>query len=152
MVTRDATRFWSKVDVRGQDECWPWLGGRFDTGYGAFWMHGNNIGAHRVALMMSSSPKSGSDDHALHRCDNPPCCNPRHLFWGTPLANVRDAIAKGRKLPHAHKLTARKVRAIHRSPGTQTQIADDFDVSRKTVALIKCGEAWPQLGLGIAPW
>lgn len=89
-------RFWDKVDVRGEDDCWLWLGGRFDTGYGAFYYQGQNRGAHRVSLALHMNVTLDDLDTVCHHCDNPPCVNPYHLFDGTQYDNLKDRSAKGR--------------------------------------------------------
>lgn len=88
--------FWEKVGVAGEDECWLWLASVFkDDGYGQFQLGARPHGAHRVAwFLMNGEIPDGMQ--VLHKCDNPPCCNPNHLFLGTPLANMQDKNAKGR--------------------------------------------------------
>lgn len=87
-------RFWSRVDRQGPGECWPWLASRFKDGYGQFRL-GSHSRAHRISwtLTFGDIPPGLC---VLHRCDNPACCNPAHLFLGTNLDNVADMIAKGR--------------------------------------------------------
>jgi len=98
-------RFWSKVDKRGPDECWPWMASRLTAGYGQFWVGPGSKGkrhtAHRVAFVLGTrvDPGEGRSRGSLvvcHRCDNPPCCNPAHLFVGTQHDNCLDMAIKGR--------------------------------------------------------
>ena len=106
-------RFWSKVDVRGPADCWPWQGSRSSLGYGMFRAgHGRTFVASRFLLEEISERLLTGDEFACHSCDNPPCCNPAHLWAGTPLQNRRDCIAKGRSFGatkthcvHGHELT-----------------------------------------------
>lgn len=91
-------RFWEKVDRRGPDECWEWQGARNSKGYGELGRAKGkkNEYAHRLAYRIHYGSIS-EGMFVLHRCDNPPCCNPRHLFEGTPQDNTDDMIAKGRQ-------------------------------------------------------
>lgn len=91
----DATRFWTKVNVSGGPEaCWPWIAGRFASGYGAFKRGDKIVRAHRVAYELYRGPVADGM-HVLHSCDNPVCCNPRHLRVGTHGDNMRDRQARG---------------------------------------------------------
>lgn len=91
-------RFWAKVDKSGgPDACWPWTGCRNRQGYGATTLGGKRTGAHRVALALVTGPIP-EGRFACHKCDNPPCCNPAHLYAGTPLDNARDSSRRGRRL------------------------------------------------------
>jgi len=87
-------RFWSKVDKSG--DCWPWKAGRSNWGYGAFTAtRREQVGAHRVSFELENGPIP-SGLQVLHRCDNPPCVNPAHLFLGTAADNMHDRWRKGR--------------------------------------------------------
>jgi hypothetical protein len=93
-------RFWSHVDKREPDECWPWTGATARGGYGTFMVPitgggQQQVGAHQFAGMLGSGPPP-TGMQILHSCDNPPCCNPGHLFLGTHTDNMRDKWAKGR--------------------------------------------------------
>lgn len=91
-------RFWSKVLVGGAGECWLWLACRNKNGYGLFRYKGDpphNIGRAHVAAWRIVNGDTGGL-HVLHRCDNPPCCNPEHLFLGTQQENIEDMHRKGR--------------------------------------------------------
>lgn len=94
-------RFWSKVDRRGPDECWPWLGYRRKGGYGEMSVRNEDDTkwvtrlANRIAYELHYGPIPPGLG-ALHTCDNPPCCNPAHLYAGTAKNNIDDTIARGR--------------------------------------------------------
>lgn len=84
--------FWSHVDKRGPDECWLWTGTRWKNGgYGRF----SQFKAHRIAYELTNGPISALT-LVRHGCDNPPCCNPRHLVLGTSLENMTDKRVRGR--------------------------------------------------------
>ena len=91
-----ASRFWKNVTKAGADECWLWQGTcNSVTRYGQIVRDGKKVYAHRVAYELTHG--SIPDGHFVcHRCDNPPCCNPSHLFSGTASENVLDAVGKGR--------------------------------------------------------
>lgn len=143
----DIERFWSKVDKRGDDECWPWLGGRHKrTGHGYFL----RTYAHRVALFLSGGGWAGQLC-ALHSCDNPPCCNPAHLRIGTVADNMRDKKERGRCNPargersNRTKLTAPDVAEMRRrkSAGERTaDIAESFGISEISAYLIITRRRW----------
>lgn len=93
-------RFWSRVDLAsGAEDCWEWSGrrdGRSDQGYGFITLSNVPVRAHRVAYELASGRPLQSDQFVCHSCDNPPCCNPAHLFIGSVVENNRDSRAKGR--------------------------------------------------------
>lgn len=89
-------RFWARV-VKG-DGCWVWTGARNAQGYGRMTAGSRGAGylrAHRVSWELANGPVP-KGLWVLHRCDNPPCVNPAHLWLGTRLDNMRDCSAKGR--------------------------------------------------------
>jgi hypothetical protein len=87
--------FWNRVRVGATTECWPWTAGHNKRGYGRAYLAKKNHAAHRLAWELTNGPITGGL-FVLHRCDNPPCCNPSHLFLGTHADNMADRGAKGR--------------------------------------------------------
>jgi hypothetical protein len=88
-------RFWGKADASGEG-CWEWIGA-LNNWYGWFSVNGFPKHAHRVAALLSGKISSLDEElHVLHHCDNPKCCNPKHLFLGTNADNVADKVKKGR--------------------------------------------------------
>jgi len=94
-------RFWSKVEKSDEiDACWNWTASTFDGGYGQFRV-GGRAGKNLIAtrwLWVSMFGPIPNGLWVLHKCDNPRCCNPKHLFLGTHLDNIRDRDAKGRQV------------------------------------------------------
>lgn len=91
-----ASRFWDLVDRLGPSDCWEWRGYTDRDGYGA-WKIGihRRVRANRVAFALASGADPG-DKIVCHSCDNPRCCNPNHLWLGTPSQNYDDMVKKGR--------------------------------------------------------
>ncbi|ACZ29606.1 hypothetical protein Xcel_0567 [Xylanimonas cellulosilytica DSM 15894] len=147
-------RFWSKVDRRDADECWPWSGATNDFGYGvirpAGRRNGPNLKAHRVSAELAGMDVAGRV--VRHRCDNPPCVNPRHLVPGTQAQNAvdmaeRDRSVHGSRNPNA-RLTEGDVAAIKALVAegiTHRAIAVLYDVSRPTVTYIAQGKTWQRV-------
>lgn len=88
-------RFWSKVTRGSEDDCWPWTGGAGSKGYGNFTIREEQVSPHRYAYEFAF----GRFDNlfiVLHKCDNPLCCNPKHLKLGTRADNTKDMNEKRR--------------------------------------------------------
>jgi len=143
---KDIQRFWSKVAKAGVDECWHWQGA-LNCGYGTIAIGGRVMRAHRVSYILAY----GQFDAALdvcHRCDNPSCVNPRHLFLGTAKDNMQDMVAKGRHYG-THKLTIEQVHTIRkrfadapRKWGLQVALSREYGVHETTIYRILKGKNW----------
>ncbi len=95
LTKSDRDRFWSKVRQSGG--CWIWTAGLSKSGYGKFApSHRQTVGAHRVSYELFNG-EIPDGMCVLHRCDNPPCVNPHHLFLGTQVDNVADRNSKNRQ-------------------------------------------------------
>lgn len=142
-------RFWSKVDIRSDSECWPWLAAirKQGEGYGAFWYRGRHHPAHRMAWILTHG-NYAPGLVVCHRCDNPPCCNPGHLFLGTPRQNNDDKVKKRRHVFGARVVTARltdnDVRAIRAARGhiTGAALAVEYGITRAHVYDIWRRKSW----------
>jgi hypothetical protein len=104
-------RFWPKVEVRGADECWPWLRAHNGIGYGVMTFGGQQLLATHASLKLAGRERPDGA-FACHHCDNPGCVNPAHLFWGTPSDNTQDAYKKGRITTPTERGHARPARIV----------------------------------------
>ncbi len=136
-------RFWSKVDKRGPSECWPWTASRLAAGYGRFRVGQRHGLAHRAAWEIHYGKIDGGL-WVLHRCDNPACVNPAHLFLGTHSDNQIDAARKGRK--GSQRLTMDDVREMRRryeAGGiSHRALAAEYGVSHVRSVLIVNRKKW----------
>src|ERR1700679_377936 len=146
-------RFWLNVDSSGgTDSCWPWQKSCDQSmGYGFAWDGKKLQRAHRYAWTLTNGPIPDGID-VLHECDNPPCCNPKHLFLGTDLENRLDCISKGRakfargEATNHAKITAKQaleIRTLWESGGiSQQKIGDMFGINQRAVSKIVLRLSW----------
>lgn len=165
MILKLLENYWSKVDRRGSDECWPWRGAATVGGYGQLGSGSKKRGgqarrslATHIALAIDGRAKPSDDHVAMHRCDNPRCVNPAHLHWGTKAENHADMIAKGRSAAQIaaaaqmderaaqlragasrRKLTPEAVQLIRRSQLSAVALARAFGVSHSLVSAVRAG-------------
>jgi len=136
----------------GPDACWLWTGSTNTFGYGITQWAGRLQRAHRLAWQEESG-SIPAEKFVLHRCDNPPCVNPRHLWLGSKRENSADMVAKGRcksrgpggERHGTAKLTEADVWAIRQAEGTHRAIAAQYGVGRTQVSSIKQGKSWKHL-------
>jgi len=90
-------KFWSRVEIKADHECWIWKGPTFERGYGQTSVARRfTTKAHRMAYMIATNRFIPAGMFICHRCDNPPCVNPSHLFVGTVQDNANDMKKKRR--------------------------------------------------------
>ena len=151
----DVNRFWNKVEKAGRDTCWVWIGARQSTNsYGRMKIDGAIESAHRISYMLEHG-RIADGLWVLHKCDNPPCVNPSHLFLGNRSDNMKDAYKKGRAFePHKHgyvsygenvstaKLTNAQAEMIRESDLRISELARAFSVSRKAIRNVRQGKSF----------
>lgn len=146
--------------VSKTDACWIWTASRSGDGYGQFRLNRKTLAAHRVSyqIFVGEIPDGM---FVCHRCDNPACVNPHHLFLGTHTDNMRDMCRKGRKKvsqafmysgakgeknPHS-KLTEAEVIAIRANEGghSRAELARQYGVSQVSISYIANKKTWRHL-------
>lgn len=152
VLSIDHSDFWGNVDKsQGEGSCWPWLGSLMTSGYGRYRVHPGDSGrwrAHRIALCLTTGQPYRSELNVLHSCDNPPCCNPGHLSWGTQQDNLRDAQRKGRMTNGGKTWTRRfededilKVHELISRGFSKRQAADELGMSKTYVEQMIAGRS-----------
>lgn len=151
-----ATRFWENVDKRGPAECWPWTGyQRNAQGYGAVHAQGSKVRATHISWFLHHGEWPNDRGlWVLHKCDNPACVNPAHLWLGTAADNNRDAMRKGRarwvrgERHYQAKLTVEQVREVRRriaAGETHRAVAAAFGMSAPAISAIASRRSWRHL-------
>lgn len=135
-LERQAKRFWQKVR-KLPSGCWEWQGAGDGHGYGAAWYDGKVQKAHRVAWAITRGEVVPSKMDLCHSCDNRACVNPDHLFVGTRLDNMRDAVSKNRKIGRPSRLARSQVEAIRNSSESVKLLAQLHGVSPAMVSMIR---------------
>lgn len=149
---KDVSRFWVDVDNSGEEgECWEWMAAVTSSGYGNFCINQSWFTAHRVSFFLSTGVQP-MGLRVCHKCDNPICCNPVHLFLGTALDNGADMVSKGRSARGERHgsavLTVKEVKEIRvrRANGEKLQaLADEYHVTFKTIHKVANRLRWKHI-------
>ena len=153
----DVERFWTKVDKSG--ECWEWTANLYSNGYGQFYLNGTMVLSHRLSYVMNHPLTIDLWKHreifVCHRCDNPRCVNPAHLFLGTHTDNMKDMVAKGRgkqvkgEKHGRSKLTetdVREIRTKYANGGvSQRQLALEYSVPHSSICVLINRKTWSHI-------
>jgi hypothetical protein len=157
-MTIQVDQFWNKVKVKEKEDCWVWLGAKDSCGYGKITFNNKTISAHRFSYDITYGPIP-KGMQILHKCDNPECVNPNHLYCGTHGDNMSDMVARhtydpiqiglpSTKLYAGEIWLIRKLRIIiggythkmYRFPSTY--IAKMFKVDKATILRIWKSDKW----------
>lgn len=152
-------RFNEMVVVDKATGCWEWQGAKDKDGYGSFRGHTDDgvlyNRAHRFSIAYFKKEHPSTGENVCHACDNPSCCNPEHLFIGTPKQNQQDKMEKGRgvfhrgeKRPNA-KITEDIVISIRADTRLQKEIAEQYGLTQTTISDIKRRRSWAHVGCAI---
>jgi hypothetical protein len=156
IVTKTIEEGFNNFVIKNPSGCWGWAGcAPKNPGYGQFRYNAKRIRAHRASWIIHNGDIPNGMC-VLHKCDNPICSNPDHLFLGTPGDNMRDAVQKGRnkyfgaagEKNHKAKLKEGDIKVIRQliSGGVrQNKIAKLFNLHAVTVSEIKLGKTWKEV-------
>ena len=151
------TFFWYRVNIhKDTKECWEFAGNRKAAGYCGLRINNKIVKAHRYAYESFFRKKIPKGLLVCHKCDNPPCCNPYHLFIGTQKDNMQDMVKKGRgnrkggtmvsgEKTWNSKFTEKQVREIRKSNLRNNILANKYNVSPSTISRIKSYQRWSNI-------
>lgn len=147
---KDTTKkeaFWAAIIINSENDCLEWAGAKTSWGYGRLSYKSKHYAAHRFAFELYVGPIPDGM-FVCHHCDNPGCCNPNHLFLGTPKDNMIDMAAKGRHIG-ARKLVPEQVMEITdllKKGVPRKEIAQQYSVGRTAIDGIANNKTWTHLG------
>ena len=136
--------------------CWLWLGATNSRGYGGLRIDGRTYSAHRASYEIYHRCKLDRSISVCHRCDNPACVNPDHLFLASHQDNMIDRGVKGRSrgpIGEANpntRITAQQAAAIKSDTRPLRKIADEYGLSISGVHGIRSGATWKHLNGGVS--
>lgn len=141
-------RFWAKVDRRGPNDCWPWVGNSWTYGYGSFGLpgrRGGKIQSNRMAWIL----ENGEIPEGMvvrHKCHNRACCNPKHLELGARADNVEDMWKRAASAPRGNaRISEDDVREIRRKEQSRKELADRFGVTVAHIKAIQLRRCWKRV-------
>lgn len=150
----DHARFRSNVGIDAQTGCWEWTGTRYESGYGKFPYRTRDcryraMPAHRAAWIIHKGPIP-EGKLVCHKCDNPGCCNPEHLFLGSHKDNTQDMVRKGRSIRgrKRSRLTEEVVLRIRdeiRQGVTLETLSKRYGLTVSALSRIKTRKTWSHL-------
>ena len=153
MTPKQIETFWSHVTIKGVDDCWEWNGALLKKGYGQLGTAKGHFVASRIAWFLSNRKQPGRF-LVCHTCDNPPCCNPRHLFLGSYQDNENDCVKKGRQYHAQGEKCGRsklknaditKIRQMYLMGYNMTDIGNQFEVSQTQISRIIKYQRWAHI-------
>lgn len=153
MIGPKEARFWAKVDQSGGPEaCWPWMAANL-RGYGQIRVAGRTVQAHRLAWELTHGPIPPGHEVCHTVCDNPPCCNPRHMTTKPHKGNMEEMVVKGRQAKGERNASAKltgptvlEIRRVHAEEGLGCRrLASRFNVHEDTVSHVLAGRTWAWL-------
>lgn len=147
-----SSRLWPRVNIVDSNACWEWQGSKTAAGYGLLTIKYKNYYAHILAWELSNNQKAPKGSHICHTCDNPSCCNPKHLFLGNAKINRQDAIEKGRDVRGEQHTSAKltsgnvlEIRELAKQGISHSEIARRFKVSRGAIVDIIYRRTWTHI-------
>ena len=151
LTENDQREFWIRIQTGKSNDCWNWIG-HLCRGYGLFGFRYYKYYAHQIAYFLDTGIDLG-DFKVCHSCDNPACCNPKHLWLGTQADNIQDCFTKGRANHRGIKNTNSKltdlqvleIRKQHTNGKTQFYLSQLYGVSPGTIFFIVHRKTWKHI-------
>lgn len=150
LVPHHVLRFWRKVE-KSESGCWEWVGSKWNNGYGRFMVEKRRRKAHRISFLLRNGILP-SDKIVCHKCDNPSCVNPDHLFLGTVDDNSKDMVSKGRST-HGERngrsilreSDVREIRSINPTSQQCRELASKFGCHPNAIKQVVKKETWTRI-------